>query len=202
MFNMTCQSTQHSMFFKATTDCIPLHYTRETAPFAHQRFLELPAVEQHRRRRPIIASRMRRCSCSGSASVASAIILAIFSSTRHAITGFLAKPQILPTTRWQLRLKSPTTLIPSVSADRNRGRRRRRTLSIMTSTEIGKLDVDLNHRLDKNRRREAAEFGYAPDRGTKSQAYESPQQRWTLKYHDIKTRRDASDARSKVCRWT
>lgn len=39
---------------------------------------------------------------------------------------------------------------------------------------------------------------YQPDRDVESQAYESKDGRWNLKYHDIKTRRDAADARAKV----
>lgn len=38
---------------------------------------------------------------------------------------------------------------------------------------------------------------YQPDRDVDSTAYESDQG-WQLKYHDIKTRRDAADARAKV----
>ncbi len=38
---------------------------------------------------------------------------------------------------------------------------------------------------------------YQPDRDVDTTAYES-EQAWQLKYHDIKTRRDAADARAKV----
>lgn len=55
----------------------------------------------------------------------------------------------------------------------------------MVSTEVEAVDVNVN-------------VEYKPDRDTKSQAYQSTDGQWNLKYHDIKTRREASDARAKV----
>lgn len=59
---------------------------------------------------------------------------------------------------------------------------------------IGQVDVGIGSNIDSEK--ESAEE-YKPDRDVESQAYQSAQG-WTLKYHDIKTRRDAADARATV----
>lgn len=59
---------------------------------------------------------------------------------------------------------------------------------------IGQVDVGVES--DVNSEKESEEV-YKPDRDVESQAYQSAEG-WTLKYHDIKTRRDAADARAKV----
>lgn len=51
--------------------------------------------------------------------------------------------------------------------------------------------------VDVNSLRSDGDDVYKPDRDVERQAYESAEG-WILKYHDIKTRRDAADARAKV----
>lgn len=61
-----------------------------------------------------------------------------------------------------------------------------------TKIDQAEVDVDVN-----NRSSGAADDAYKPDRDVESQAYQSTEG-WQLKYHDIKTRRDAADAMAKV----
>lgn len=69
----------------------------------------------------------------------------------------------------------------------------------LMSTDVTQVDVDLDNRLKnkKSSNPKGENDGYNPDRDVESQAYQSSQG-WTLKYHDIKTRRDAAEARAKV----
>lgn len=75
------------------------------------------------------------------------------------------------------------------------GRTKRRTSRAMAralmNNDVTQVDVE------KNSNSRGLNDGYNPDRDVESQAYQSSQG-WTLKYHDIKTRRDAAEARAKV----
>lgn len=73
----------------------------------------------------------------------------------------------------------------------------------MASTETDQMDSPAVNVDGSNAQN--GDDAYQPDRGVESQAYQS-NEGWQLKYHDIKTRRDAADKRAKVghvvfCAW-
>lgn len=68
----------------------------------------------------------------------------------------------------------------------------------LMSTDTTQVDVDIDRlKNKKSNNSSGGNDGYNPDRDVESQAYQSAQG-WTLKYHDIKTRRDMAEARAKV----
>ena len=61
--------------------------------------------------------------------------------------------------------------------------------------DVNKTDLDVDD--DSSSSSSSSDDVFQPDRGVEKQAYQSTEG-WQLKYHDIKTRRDAADARAKA----
>lgn len=96
------------------------------------------------------------------------------------------------TNTWQSAPRRPLSRTVEDANDNTKCRStglRGRYVSSMASTEVGGVEFDVEN--------VKSELEYRPDRDTESQAYESAEG-WTLRYHDLKTRRDVSDARAKV----
>ncbi|CAN0260460.1 unnamed protein product [Ascophyllum nodosum] len=72
------------------------------------------------------------------------------------------------------------------------------SMSIRDTTQQVDVDMDMDKLKDSSSTTNinSRVDGYNPDRDVGSQAYQSTEG-WTLKYHDIKTRRDAAEARAK-----
>ena len=73
------------------------------------------------------------------------------------------------------------------------------SMSIRDTTQQVDVDMDMDKLKDSSSTTNSNSRvdGYYPDRDVGSQAYQSTEG-WTLKYHDIKTRRDVAEARAKV----